>query len=476
MISEPNIENGVVVVEVLQGLPRREPDGSDISCPGFRDAMLPRSRCCTYLASADPSSATPAVLTVHKRDEMTQTFDSERAATAVARDFDRACDEWMARANTRRGQRNFVQRGLTPPEPGVAFHSTWNNEWVTTDNIRHYADALGDKNPLWRSEDYAITTHWGGIIAPPTFIDVISITAVHDHRALPPNSEAFIAGSTRRMYRPLRPGDRIRVMDVYLGVEEKKRPAGDGRLFIETFRRHYVNQNDEVVVAADSPCIHIASEDPDALANAFGKTEPHSWTDEEIEAFWEADTRRTRRGADTLFWDDVNVGDALPPLAMHPLDATDVWVFLGVTGYQAAFDVRWDIMRHAQDWVTRDERTNIPQMGDLLHLLPEHAKTRAGAWPFGTAAQSEGLLGRMISDWMGDDGFLVELSCRARRPNFLGDASTMTGKVVGKRIDGRRNVIDLEVACTNQDGVVHMPGTAVVALPSRDGADLEVSW
>jgi len=47
------------------------------------------------------------------------------------------------------------------------------NEWVTTDVIRHFADAMGDRNPLWRREDYAKNTRWGGIIAPPTISDTI---------------------------------------------------------------------------------------------------------------------------------------------------------------------------------------------------------------------------------------------------------------------------------------------------------------
>jgi acyl dehydratase len=36
--------------------------------------------------------------------------------------------------------------------------------------IRHFADGLGDTNPLWTDEEYAKRTKWGGIIAPPCFL------------------------------------------------------------------------------------------------------------------------------------------------------------------------------------------------------------------------------------------------------------------------------------------------------------------
>ena len=41
---------------------------------------------------------------------------------------------------------------------------------ATRDNIRHYAHGIGDDNPLWCDPDYARTTTYDGIIAPPSFI------------------------------------------------------------------------------------------------------------------------------------------------------------------------------------------------------------------------------------------------------------------------------------------------------------------
>ena len=41
---------------------------------------------------------------------------------------------------------------------------------ATRDNILNFADAVGDKNPLWTDEEYAARSRFGMITAPPTFI------------------------------------------------------------------------------------------------------------------------------------------------------------------------------------------------------------------------------------------------------------------------------------------------------------------
>src|ERR1700722_3456684 len=45
----------------------------------------------------------------------------------------------------------------------------WNYE-ATRDGIRHYAHGIGDDNPLWCDQGYAEGTHYGSIVALPTFL------------------------------------------------------------------------------------------------------------------------------------------------------------------------------------------------------------------------------------------------------------------------------------------------------------------
>ena len=88
----------------------------------------------------------------------------------------KAVDEWVERENQRAGKVYRPSVGMYPPkqEGLIVSECGINNRVATEDLIRHYADAIGDTNPLWRSVEYGRTTQYGGIIAPPRFLDCIA--------------------------------------------------------------------------------------------------------------------------------------------------------------------------------------------------------------------------------------------------------------------------------------------------------------
>ena len=90
----------------------------------------------------------------------------------AAGEQDKLIEKWVAKKNKDIGKVIIPRVGEYPPQP-ECFYGTILNEWVTTDVIRHFADAMGDSNPLWRNQEYARQTRWGGIIAPPTIGDTI---------------------------------------------------------------------------------------------------------------------------------------------------------------------------------------------------------------------------------------------------------------------------------------------------------------
>ena len=73
----------------------------------------------------------------------------------------------------------------------------------------------------------------------------------------------------------------------------------------------------------------------------------------------------------------------------------------------------------------------------------------------------------MLCNWMGDDGFLKVLDCQFRVPPIHGDALWMKGKVTNKSNEGSEKLVDLEVHCENQDGLMLVPGKATVQLLCR---------
>lgn len=95
-------------------------------------------------------------------------------------DWDHLSDsEWNNKLDELIAQFN-EERGVTKLPPPVhtlmdnEYERGINNKLVTEDLIRHYADAVGDPNPIWRNPTYSAGTRWGGIIGPPTFESCVS--------------------------------------------------------------------------------------------------------------------------------------------------------------------------------------------------------------------------------------------------------------------------------------------------------------
>ena len=72
---------------------------------------------------------------------------------------------------------------------------------------------------------------------------------------------------------------------------------------------------------------------------------------------------------------------------------------------------------------------------------------------------------RFVTDWMGDDAFLVRLSASLRRPNIVGDVTRFRGRVKRKWIEDGRYLVECDAWAINQRGDITMPGSAVISLP-----------
>jgi acyl dehydratase len=73
-------------------------------------------------------------------------------------------------------------------------------------------------------------------------------------------------------------------------------------------------------------------------------------------------------------------------------------------------------------------------------------------------------LGHLVTNWMGDAGFLRRLNARVLRHNLIGDTTWCRGRVTAK---GPGGSVTLELAGTNQRGETTASATAEVVLPTR---------
>ena len=87
-------------------------------------------------------------------------------------------------------------------------------------------------------------------------------------------------------------------------------------------------------------------------------------TDEERDAIYCAYDVETRRGADTLFWEDVVVGEELKPVIVGPVSTCDVAAWMAaIPGYAVAFDTEWEKIKLDFKFATFDDEVNAWKCG-----------------------------------------------------------------------------------------------------------------
>ena len=388
--------------------------------------------------------------------------------------WNKAVDAWVEKQNKKSGKVFKPGVGMYPPkQEGLIIHEVGiNNRVATKDLIRHYADAIGDTNPLWRSEDYARQTRYGGIIAPPRFIDCIAPPwgmgmGFPDFGV--PGMNPLNRGSKVVWFKTVHAGDEFTVHDRFLDIKEvtkKERPMP--RLFLFNGERKYVNQREEVIAIAEGGAIVVGSgpalkgSDP-----AFSGITRHKYTDQELEEIDKAYEAEKRRGIEVLYWEDIREGEEIPPLVKGPLTVMDSVAFFHAIGYTTAFRVTHMLMKVTPDWGVIDPETNVRVPAAGIHVSDANARAQGVPFAVGFSAQLEGNIAHLICNWMGDEGFLKKLDCQSRRIYTLGDMCWLKGKVVKKYVENKEHLVDLQVSAENQDHAILMPATATVRLISR---------
>ena len=116
------------------------------------------------------------------------------------------------------------------------------NDLASKAAIRHFADGVGDPNPLWRDEEYAARSKYGRIVAPPSWI--FSVFPAWIQQGLR-GVGGFHSGSEIDFYKPVMLNDVIRPELVFAGFEEKSSQFA-GRMIMEFQEGKYLNQKGEL--------------------------------------------------------------------------------------------------------------------------------------------------------------------------------------------------------------------------------------
>ena len=139
-----------------------------------------------------------------------------------------------------------------------------------------------------------------------------------------------------------------------------------------------------------------------------------------------------------VYFDDVKVGDELPPLVKGPIQQIQLTRYAGASG----------------DF-------------NPIHQDDEFAKAAGMGGVFAHGMLSMGFVGQLVTDWAGA-GQVRKLGVRFAGLVRLKDTITCRGRVLAKSSKDDVNLVDLEVWAENDKGDRVVTGKATVALPTRD--------
>ena len=341
---------------------------------------------------------------------------------------------------------------------------------ATRDNIRHYAHGIGDDNPLWCDPDYAAGTHHGGIIAPPSFLFACD-RIISGYCGGLPGVHAMWAGADWTWHLPIERNAEIRT-EAHLKDLIEHDTKFSGRAIQQIYHVDFYNQRNELLAEADSWVFRTERATAREKGTKYTELKQRAekrYTDEEIEAIYKLYADEKIQGAEPRYYEDVNVGEALPTMAKGPMTVTGFIAYAQGWGglYIRANKLAWQQV-HKHRGLGIPNRFNIPDCPERVHWEEEfaHQVGAPGAYDYGPERCS--WLTHHLTNWCGDKGFLHQASCKIRHHNPAGDTLFITGKVVEKFVKDGKNCVRIEQQAHNQDEEISILGDGVVILPSRN--------
>jgi hypothetical protein len=108
----------------------------------------------------------------------------------------------------------------------------------------------------------------------------------------------------------------------------------------------------------------------------------------------------------------------------------------------------------------------VPDVVQRLHWDAARAHALGIPAPYDYGQMRAAWIGHLLTNWIGDDGWLAEMELQMRGFNYHGDIHRCTGTVTDKGADPD-DAVSVEVFATSQRDETTTRGTAKVLLPSR---------
>lgn len=270
--------------------------------------------------------------------------------------------------------------------------------------IRLYAMAIGDHNPLYFDQEFARTTRYGGIVAPPTMTcdtnQYMTGPPAPDgylghvwNLPIPP-SRLFRIGNEYHFLEPLRPDDHLRARWRLVHLEEHATRRGP-MLFVVS-HVDYSNESGTCLATNRETIAFQPLGEPRTIAGP-GRENNHSPA-------------------------EIRAGQPIPPLRQR-VDLTAMIMYAAAT---------WDFHRYHYDgrFAVEHGFPGTPIDGQMLGAL----------------------LAKYVMAWAGPSAVLRELCYKIRDIVVPGDTITSRGKALDVRSQENRAIMVCELSVTNDQG------------------------
>jgi acyl dehydratase len=343
-----------------------------------------------------------------------------------------------------------------------------NNEYATRLAILRFTEGIGDDNPLWSDADYAAKSSFGGLVAPPSFI----FACLGSIQVGWPGLGGFHAETSLNFYGPIREGDKIAARVYFDGFDDPTESQFGGRRVKDYLRQEYWNQNGQLVAKFICSRMRFERSEMQKRRESRKIELPHPWTDAELQKIEDDVLSEELRGAVPRYWEDVQVGDEIGTLTKGPIGLTDEIAFVAAGAAPiprvAAHKIALKRYRKHPKWAFRDPSTHALEPVYSVHYNNYAARLQGAQTAYDVGIQRTCWQIHSLTNWIGDAGRLKSATSQYRSHVYLSDVVRLGGRVTSKEIDADGDpIVKLTTWATNQRDQEVMPGTAVVALPSR---------
>ena len=338
---------------------------------------------------------------------------------------------------------------------------------ASEESIKNVGLSADSWNPLWHDDSYAMNTRWGDIIAFPFFQERFGMSMFAPQSTPDCGIQDYIyIGDDWELFKPVRPGDTYKVWRKRPSMEDITSLDSKGPLRFRCVVADvcHINQNDELVSTFKRYMQCTFHSEP-AEKVVYMPASRYRYTMAELEYINRIINEEEIHGANIRYWEDVNVGDKLKPVEFGPSTTATNQLPGGAPFIPAREMVKREPWMFFQD----------PDTGVYHSAIEAHQSDYAaqllgydGAFHFGPLARN--LLARLVTNWMGDDGFIRRFKFRHMNRTHIGDTVIGRGKVVNKHVENGEHLVDLALWLESIRGYVTEPAVATVSLCSKEAA------